>query len=298
MRRQAQLRQQARSADEDVVAVDRGPRAATGQRLEAGGGRLDAGCLAPSTIARASGCSESASTAAASPRPVRLHRARRDVDEDRLAPVRVPVLSKIDHVEVRARSSASRSLTSRPFRAPSEVEIAITSGIARPSAWGQAMTSTVAVRTSAPSGSPCSHQNDERDDAGAEGDVEQHGGRPVGQGLGMRCRGLRRGDQAHDPRQRGRVAGRRHPDPQRAARGDRARDDGVAGLLGDRARLAGDHRLVDVGAALDDHAIGGDASTGPDEHDVADCQGRDRHLLGPGVGDPLGGVGQQRPPAR
>jgi len=38
-----------------------------------------------------------------------------------------------------------------PLR-PHDVEIAITSGMARPSAWGQAMTRTVAVRTSASSG--------------------------------------------------------------------------------------------------------------------------------------------------
>jgi hypothetical protein len=36
---------------------------------------------------------------------------------------------------------------SSPFRAPSDVEIAMTSGIARPRACGQAMTRTVTVRT-------------------------------------------------------------------------------------------------------------------------------------------------------
>ena len=47
---------------------------------------------------------------------------------------------------------------SSPFRAPSEVEIAMTNGIARPRACGQAITRTVTVRTSAPSGSPSNHQ--------------------------------------------------------------------------------------------------------------------------------------------
>ena len=37
------------------------------------------------------------------------------------------------------------------------VEMAMTSGMASPRAWGQAMTSTVAVRTSASSRSPSSH---------------------------------------------------------------------------------------------------------------------------------------------
>ena len=47
---------------------------------------------------------------------------------------------------------------SSPFWAPSDVEIAMTNGIARPRACGQAMTRTVTVRTSAPSGSPSNHQ--------------------------------------------------------------------------------------------------------------------------------------------
>ena len=84
------------------------------------------------------------------------------------------------------------------------------------------------------------------------------------------------------------------PDPERAARRDRAGDDGVAGRLGDAAGLAGDHRLVDVGGAVDDHAVGRDARAGSDEHDVADREVRDRDLLGAGRRDPLGRVRQQR----
>ena len=68
--------------------------------------------------------------------------------------VSVPVLSKMTTFTSRARSSASRSLTSSPLRAPSVVLMAITSGMASPRACGQAMTSTVAVRISASSGSP------------------------------------------------------------------------------------------------------------------------------------------------
>ncbi len=41
-----------------------------------------------------------------------------------------------------------------PLRADSDVEIDVTSGMARPSAWGQAMTSTVTVRTTAASAWP------------------------------------------------------------------------------------------------------------------------------------------------
>ena len=70
----------------------------------------------------------------------------------------VPVLSKITMSKLRARSSASLSLTRRPFWAPSDVEIAITSGIASPRACGQAMMRTVAVLIRACSLSPESHQ--------------------------------------------------------------------------------------------------------------------------------------------
>ena len=61
-------------------------------------------------------------------------------------------------VLARARSSASLSLTRSPFCAPSDVEIAMTRGIARPRACGQAMTRTVAVLTKACPLSPDNHQ--------------------------------------------------------------------------------------------------------------------------------------------
>ena len=59
---------------------------------------------------------------------------------------------------VRIRSRASRSLISTPAFAARSVEIAMTSGIARPRACGQAMTSTVTVRITASSGLPSSVQ--------------------------------------------------------------------------------------------------------------------------------------------
>ena len=70
--------------------------------------------------------------------------------------VRVPVLSNRTVVTVRMDSSASRSLTSTPPRAARSVAMETTSGMARPRAWGQAITSTVMVRTTAWSGSPSS----------------------------------------------------------------------------------------------------------------------------------------------
>jgi hypothetical protein len=45
-----------------------------------------------------------------------------------------------------------------PLRAASAVEIAMTRGMASPRAWGQAITSTVTVRSTAWSGSPRASQ--------------------------------------------------------------------------------------------------------------------------------------------
>ena len=63
--------------------------------------------------------------------------------------VRVPVLSNSTTSTVRIRSSAIRFLISTPARAARSVEIAMTSGMARPRACGQAITSTVTVRSTA-----------------------------------------------------------------------------------------------------------------------------------------------------
>jgi hypothetical protein len=116
--------------------------------------------FAPLTMALAIGCSESASTDAASlSTSSSLAPATAATPENVGVPrVSVPVLSKITTSRSRDRSSASRSFTSKPFLAPSEVEIAITSGIAKPSACGHAMISTVALLMSAWALSPTNHQ--------------------------------------------------------------------------------------------------------------------------------------------
>ena len=68
--------------------------------------------------------------------------------------VKVPVLSKSTTSMVRIRSNAMRFLISTPARAACSVEMAITSGMARPRACGQAITRTVTVRMTASSGLP------------------------------------------------------------------------------------------------------------------------------------------------
>ena len=72
--------------------------------------------------------------------------------------VRVPVLSKSTASMLRIRSRARRSFTRMPARAATEVEMLMTRGIASPSAWGQAITRTVTVRTKAALRSPSAHQ--------------------------------------------------------------------------------------------------------------------------------------------
>jgi hypothetical protein len=59
---------------------------------------------------------------------------------------------------VRIRSNANRSLTRIPALAATAVESAMTNGIARPSACGQAITRTVTVRTTASSTLPSADQ--------------------------------------------------------------------------------------------------------------------------------------------
>ncbi|SKT81451.1 Uncharacterised protein [Mycobacteroides abscessus subsp. abscessus] len=117
-------------------------------------------CLAAATMARASGCSLSVSAAAA-----RASTASPSWTGAASMPVRVgvplvkvPVLSKSTTSTVRICSRARRSLTRTPPRAARSVAIETTSGMASPSACGQAMTSTVMARTTAASGCPSAVQ--------------------------------------------------------------------------------------------------------------------------------------------
>ena len=67
----------------------------------------------------------------------------------------------------------------------------------------------------------------------------------------------------------------------------------VADPLGDGTGLARDHRLVHVGGAVDDLAIGRDPRSWADEHDIVHPQRAGRHLLRAICNDSLGGVRQQ-----
>ena len=122
--------------------------------MAAGTGR--ARSPAAATIARANGCSLSASALAARASTVSSSTPSAAAISMTVGSplVRVPVLSNSTASTVRMASSANRSLTSTPPRAARSVAMATTRGIAKPSACGQAMTSTVMVRITAWSGWP------------------------------------------------------------------------------------------------------------------------------------------------
>ena len=136
--------------------------------------------------------------------------------------VSVPVLSNSTVSIERMRSRASRSLTRIPAFADTAVEMAITSGIARPRACGQAITKHgdgagdrgVEIADRPP--------HDERDDRGGDGDVEQQRGEAVGEHLSSALAGLGVGDEPLDPGQGGVVTDGVDTHPDRAVGRHRA----------------------------------------------------------------------------
>src|SRR6185312_6091533 len=62
---------------------------------------------------------------------------------------------------------------------------------------------------------------------------------------------------------------------------DRTAGDSVAGLFFHRNRLAGNHRLIDIGVALLDHAVHRDFGAGADTQPVAGFHFVERYFLVP-----------------
>ena len=160
----------------------------------------------PRTIAAASGCSLARSTLAASRRisfsskPVGRH-DRHDLG---LPSVSVPVLSTTSVSTFSIRSSASAFLISTPACAPRPTPTMIDIGVARPSAQGQAMISTVtaATRPNARRGSgPNAAQAAKA--SNRHGDDRRHepAGDLVGEPLDRRPASLRLGHHLDDPGQ-------------------------------------------------------------------------------------------------
>ena len=130
---------------------------------------------------------------------------------------------------------------------------------------------------------------DEGQPGGRDDDRDEDLGDPVGRALD-RCLGaLGPPDELDDPRQ-----GRVTADPRRAhdeGPGDVARraDDRVTRPDRHRYRLAGQHRDVDVGAALDHGAVHRDRVAGPDAEEIADPDGLERDVAVAAVRDEPGG---------
>ena len=141
--------------------------------------------------------------------------------------VSVPVLSNSTVSIVRIRSSARRSLTRIPALADTAVDRAMTSGIASPRAWGQAITSTVTVLVMAVSRSPIADHTTNVTTPAADGDVEQQRGEAVGERLGPAVAGLGVGDQPLDAGQGGVVADGVDAHPDRRVGRHGAGDDAV-----------------------------------------------------------------------
>ena len=136
--------------------------------------------------------------------------------------------------------------------------------------------------------------DDERRNRSPGGDVEEQGREAVGEHLGPAAGRLRVGHHALDAGQRGVLPHRRDPDPDRRVGRHRAGHDPVALGLRHRARLAGDHRLIELGFAFDDLAVSGDSAASSHEHHVTDGEIRESYgLEGAIVADPLGVVGDQ-----
>ena len=152
-------------------------------------------------------------------------------------------------------------------------------GVARPSAHGQAMISTLTAATIANGSRGCGPIAQPEGGQG-DGDHDRHEHRRdlVDQSLDRSTGPLRLGDQVDDPGQ-GRVgaqaSGLHH---QAAALDDRAADDPVTGALVDRNRLAGDHRLVHIRVTIDHGAVGRHLLARPHPTPIAQLQLGGRHV--------------------
>ncbi len=124
--------------------------------------------------------------------------------------------------------------------------------------------------------------------------IEKDCGCTVSKGLGARSGSLRRSNKAHDPGQSGPLPDCRNAYPKASATDDRSRDDHGTWPLRDPLGFAGNHRLVDIGGALDDYAIRRDTGSGPDQDDVAYAQLRERNGLNFRTVYPFGSVWEKR----
>ena len=192
--------------------------------------------------------------------------------------VSVPVLSTTSVSMRPARSSAAALRMSTPARAPAPLPTMIAVGVARPSAQGQAITSTATARDQrGRARSPVIHHvraNVSSAITTTTGTkTPRHG---VGEALDRRLRALRFLDQPDDARERGVRADAGRAAAQQPCRVERAGIDARAGVLRDRQAFAGQHRFVDARPAFEHDAVDRDGFARPHDEHVADANARRR----------------------
>ena len=191
-----------------------------------------------------------------------------------------PGLVEDDGSILRARSKAARSRISRPFWAVRLVLTATTSGTARPRAWGQVMTITVTMRSSANAKlSPRASQTAKVAAPDAKRDVGQPERGTVGDVLGAGAGRLGPLHHVDDLGEVGLVAGLGDLDGQGALAVDRAADDVAAVALVDRPRFAGQHGFVEARSACAMIAVDRHPLARPDQDAVAGFELAHRHVL-------------------
>ena len=129
---------------------------------------------------------------------------RHDGESFGLPSVSVPVLSTTRVSTFSMRSRASAFLIRMPACAARPTPTMIDIGVARPSAQGQAMISTVTAATSAKAKRGCGPKTAQAANASSAADNDRRhepGGDLIGEPRDRRARALRGGDHLHDPRQ-------------------------------------------------------------------------------------------------
>ena len=225
---------------------------------------------AATVTARASPCSEWRSSPAprastsSVPAPSHSMPTMRDLPE-----VSVPVLSKASN-RVRARASrVAGSRTRQPQRANRPMPSEVASGAARPTAHGQATTSTASPTSSARSNGNQLRPISDRQPAEDENDRHRDADHAIGNALHRAAAGQRVAHRPANLRPAGGGAGAAALDQQRSVDIDAAGDHRGAGAFGDLAALPGDHGFIGVGQALDNDTVDRNALARPDAHQHA-----------------------------
>ena len=121
-------------------------------------------------------------------------------------------------------------------------------------------------------------------------DVKKDRGGTVGKSLRARARGLGGGDKPHDSGESGLVPDCGNSDAKTSATGNCSRDNLGTWSLRHRFGLAGNHGLVNIGRALNNHSICRNTASGPNKNDVANAQLRERNRFSIVALDTFGSV--------